>query len=382
MAQIEHELRVALVGPNFPPQVGGVELYLERLAIGLVELGCAVDVLVQQRHCDAGAAALEVRAPGLVVRRFQSRTHSRRFPVAPSLAFYLRSNSYRYDIVHGHSFHAAPAAMAAMVSNIDFVFTAHYHATGHTPAAKALHYLYAPIGRRAFSRAKAVIAVSRHEASLISKSYPFCADRVQVVYAGVDVDTLRLSEPYALEVPVALVSGRLERYKQVDIALKAFALVGMPALLVVTGDGPERARLEDLSSRLGIRERVLFTGQVAEEELRRWQATARVVLSLSRHEAFGLSLLEGIAAGARAIASEIPASREIAELAPSNVQFVKPDATPEAVAKALMENLVAGRPSPATGLPSWKGLAARCTDIYRSVLCEHNEPLPELSCTA
>ena len=51
---------------------------------------------------------------------------------------------------------------------------------------------------------------------------------------------------------------------------------------------------------------------MSDDVLRRWQRTADVVVSLSTRESFGLSLAEGIAAGAAIVASEIPAHREMA----------------------------------------------------------------------
>src|SRR5271163_3591384 len=109
----DRSLRVALVGPGFPPQLGGIETHLAKLADGLAASGCEVDVLVQHGHQDALAPPVEHLRSGVTVRRFRSRTRSRRFPVAPSLIPFLRSNSSRYDVVHGHSYHAVPASLAA-----------------------------------------------------------------------------------------------------------------------------------------------------------------------------------------------------------------------------------------------------------------------------
>ena len=86
----------------------------------------------------------------------------------------------------------------------------------------------------------------------------------------------------------------------------------MPRDLVILGTGPEEPRLRQLVEDEGLSGSVRLLGGVSDEDLRRWQRTAAVVVSLSTRESFGLSLAEGITAGAAIVASDIPAHREMA----------------------------------------------------------------------
>ena len=59
----------------------------------------------------------------------------------------------------------------------------------------------------------------------------------------------------------------------------------------------------------------MFTGKVSDAVLDSLFAQADVVTSASDHEAFGLSLAEGLASGARVVASRIPAHVALGRLA-------------------------------------------------------------------
>ncbi len=236
-------LRIALVSSGFPPQLGGTELYLARLADGLASLGCEVDVLVQRRHTDAPVPRLQNLGSGARVHWFPSRTRSRRFPVAPSLIRFLRHNRRRYDVIHGHNFHALPGPMAVLLAQGPAVFNAHYHGGGHTPAARALHRVYRPIGARATRTATALIANSDFEAELVSAHFCVPRDSITVLYPGVDLDNILAAAPYDTSSPVILTGGRLENYKQVNLAISALPFLPTQAQLCVLGEGP---RLSDL----------------------------------------------------------------------------------------------------------------------------------------
>lgn len=360
---------MALVGPSFPPQVGGIELHLARLAENLGRLGCQVDVLVQSRHSDAPAERVEHPCAGVRVRRFRSWTHSHRFPVAPGMAACLLREHGLYDVVHGHSFHASAAPMAALVTHNPFVYTPHYHAEGHTRTAQLLHRFYAPIGRRTFDRAEAVICNSHSEAELVRRDFAIAEDRLRILLPGVDVDALRGADPWPGEPETILSAGRIEGYKQIHKAIEAVARLDRRVQMVVIGQGPVESELRGLAERLGASTRVRFLGRLPEGELHRWLRTASVVVGLSRHEAFGLLQAEGLVAGARCVMSDIPAHREVAAFGGSATRFVGIDSGVAEIVQALEEQLEAGPVAPDTvRVPTWADLARACLRTYEEAM--------------
>jgi glycosyltransferase involved in cell wall biosynthesis len=363
---MERPLRIALVTPGYPTALGGIEMVAGHLAIELIRLGCQVDVLAQWRGDIPPPAGAHTNPR---VYWFRSRTRSERFPIAPSLWRHLRRYGDNYDVIYAHGFHAWPAFAAATATDRPLVFSPHYHRVGHTPMARVLHLVYDRPARRIFGRAAAVLCGSAAEASMVRADYPECGQRIHVVLHGVDVEAITVAQPYDRPRPVLLMAGRLEPYKQVGVAIEALSLIGsdVDVELVVLGVGSALAALRQLAAKSGVTNRVRFLGHVDDGELRRWQRTASVVLTLSRHEAFGLILLEGVAAGAAVVASDIPAHREVAALASDKVEFVAMDAEPAAVAAAIRRALQQGRGDPTTArVPTWADAGSAVLEYCRS----------------
>jgi glycosyltransferase involved in cell wall biosynthesis len=101
--------------------------------------------------------------------------------------------------------------------------------------------------------------------------------------------------------------GRLVSDKGADILLDALARLaaaGLAPLLTVVGEGPERPRLEEQASRLGLAERIDFAGLRTGEELVRLLNEHRILVVPSRYdEPFGIVALEGIACGCVVVGS-------------------------------------------------------------------------------
>jgi glycosyltransferase involved in cell wall biosynthesis len=356
--------RVSLVSPGFPPQVGGVEAVVGYLADELRGHGNQVMVYTQRPRGSSFPALRDYP-----VLRFADWNSSRRFPVAPGLARALWRDRRHFDVIHAHSFHAIPAMMAATVPKVPLIFTPHFHTVGHTTLASALHTVYDPLAALMFRRAEQVTCVSVAESEQLLRRYPFVESRLAIIPLGADTQALRAAEPFETDRPVVLIAGRLEPYKRVDTAIRAFASMRSDAQLVVCGTGSHRPALELLVQTLGIAARVSFRGQVSDEELRRWQRTATSTLSLSAMEAFGLVPLEAAVAGSRVVASDIPAHAELAhrlERAGACMAVVTPDVTRVAAALDGQVEMgrLAGLPDPGFG---WSAMARQFEAIYRSV---------------
>ena len=101
--------------------------------------------------------------------------------------------------------------------------------------------------------------------------------------------------------------GRLVSDKGADILLQALALLaaaGLTPRLTLVGEGPERPRLEEQASRLGLADRIDFAGLRTGEELVRLLNEHRILVVPSRYdEPFGIVALEGIACGCVVVGS-------------------------------------------------------------------------------
>jgi glycosyltransferase involved in cell wall biosynthesis len=83
--------------------------------------------------------------------------------------------------------------------------------------------------------------------------------------------------------------------------------------LVVVGEGPERERLLRLASTTGVASSVIFAGSVPESEKPSYYGAADLFLLSTLYEAFGLVLVEAMAAAKCVIASKTGAVPEIVQ---------------------------------------------------------------------
>jgi 1,2-diacylglycerol 3-alpha-glucosyltransferase len=162
--------------------------------------------------------------------------------------------------------------------------------------------------------------------------------------------------------------GRLERYKNVDLIIDAFRALPSSAILVVVGDGPDRARLERRAGTGRSAWPVRFTGRISDAALGRLFARVTVVASASDHEAFGIVLAEGLASGARVVASDIPAHVALARLAGPDapVALADPRDTRK-FTELIAASLSAGRRADDLKLPSWADVVADTRELYSQV---------------
>jgi len=244
------------------------------------------------------------------------------------------------------------------------VFTPHFHGVGHTRAAKILHLIYDRAAGHIFDRAEVVTCVSQAEADLLIEWYPETAGKTVVVPNGLDVEGIRSAEPFVVDRPVVLIAGRLEDYKQGDLAVASMR--HLPDLeLVICGLGPAYSRISSAVDRWNLQDRVRLLGFVPRDRLRRWQRTASVSLSLSRHEAFDMVALEAAVAGSRVVASAIPAHTEHSDF----LRLVSVQASPEEVAAAITLALANPLPPIQSGaVLTWPEVCERMEAVYERAL--------------
>jgi glycosyltransferase involved in cell wall biosynthesis len=176
---------------------------------------------------------------------------------------------------------------------------------------------------------------------------------------------------------IVLFVGRLHPFKRIDLQLEALALLKheLPdAVLVLVGpDGGEWARLARIADRLGIRDRVLWTGMMAGEERFDALASASAFVLTSHHEAHSMAMNESLALGVPLVLTDTVGFSSVEKAGAGRIVA----STPGAVAAAIKEILVdperaramgtAGR-ALARGALSWPSVAKRMIQAYQSAV--------------
>jgi glycosyltransferase involved in cell wall biosynthesis len=136
----------------------------------------------------------------------------------------------------------------------------------------------------------------------------FGVKKAQIAVTGNGIDMEKYSFSSDKE-SLILVLGRLVSYKRVDVALNIFKRIRKQfnnVRMVIAGDGPERKKLESLAI-----DHVEFLGFVSEDKKIELLKKAKIVLSCSEFEGFGIVPIEGLACGAYPVLSNLPAHIEV-----------------------------------------------------------------------
>ena len=278
---------------------------------------------------------------------------------APPLRLALAAlrRRFPYDLVHAHN--AVPAGDAVL------------RAGARAPLVLSLHgpdVLWTPqrFGERriraAFAAARVVMANS---AGIAEGARELGATDARVVHLGTDVP-----EPEPEHDPNLLVTiGNLIARKRHADVLRVLEQHSRLRFLVI-GDGPERPALETMAAKLGVADRVTFTGALEHADALAQARRAGVFVMPSTAEAFGVAYVEAMAGGLPAVGLEgEPGPREIAGAGPG-LLLTTPDRLTDTVLDALARRDELGRQARETAARhfSWEACGRTTVAAYEDAL--------------
>jgi glycosyltransferase involved in cell wall biosynthesis len=169
--------------------------------------------------------------------------------------------------------------------------------------------------QEAAREAAGIIAVSQAlKDAIVGLGIP--SERVTVLRNGVDLELFQpqarkeTRERLGLLGPTLLSVGHLIERKGHELVIGA--LPSLPGYrLLIAGDAPERARLENLSNALKVENRVSFLGALPHEQLHKIYAAADALVLASSREGWPNVLLEAMACGTPVVASNIWGNPEV-----------------------------------------------------------------------
>lgn len=226
----------------------------------------------------------------------------------------------RQHVVHAPSVAVPPPGPAALV------VTVHDAAPELYPEAFPARGLrFHRLGLAAAARADAVITVSQAAAAEIADLTPIPADRITVVPNGVEprpgtpaADARALADLGLAGRRFVLWVGSLEPRKGVSTLVAAMAELRRrgghdDVLTVLAGfTGWMRDDALPAADRATLGDSLRQVGRVSEDQLWALYRHAEVLACPSRHEGFGLPVVEAMSQGTPVVASDIPALREVA----------------------------------------------------------------------
>ena len=370
---------------------GGVETNVREITRRLRARGDDVEVYASDLYDEAGWERRDHYAPvvdGVPVRRFPVRKRlipGLTMPLMVGLIDALAESGA--DLIHAHSHrygHVLEAAITAERCGIPLVVSTHYHParSEEPPVKKGLLRLQDfGFGMTAYRIAARLVVESELEAALVREFAP--RDRIRVVPPGIDLAAWGdpagdLAAQPSLPSEYFLFVGRVAPNKGLGHLVDAVAALRPPArrpLVVMGRDWGERANLEARARSLGISEAVVWLGHVESDRAYRSVIRRATALVLpSEWEAYGLVLLEAMAAGTPVVASTVGALPEVLDsgrtgrLVPYGDSRALADALNAVVREgdATRAQVEAGRAK--AGASDWSVSADRYRSLYREVL--------------
>jgi colanic acid/amylovoran biosynthesis glycosyltransferase len=262
----------------------------------------------------------------------------------------------------------------------------------------------------ALKKAKRILASSTYTAGIVQEAGGN-PDRIEILYPGCDTDFFRpvvANEDLRRRLlgsrhqsSVILTVGNLVSRKGQDMVIRAMPrlLSRVPdAVYMIAGSGPYRDELEKLAADLGVLEHIVFVGRIPDQDLPDLYALCDVFVMVSRArleendvEGFGMVLLEANACGKPVVGGRsggVPDA--LADgITGLLVDPLNPDEIADAVARLLTDRELAtkfgeqGRQRVLRDF-QWQGVGERVQRVLESVLGEgrdeKSEPLkPSLS---
>jgi glycosyltransferase involved in cell wall biosynthesis len=301
---------------------GGVETNVREVTRRLRASGEEVEVYASDLYDESGWERRSNYAPvvdGVPVHRFPVRKRlvpGLTMPMMVGLMDALAESGA--DVIHAHSHrygHVLESAAVAERLGIPFVVSTHYHpADRREPTVKRglLRTQDVLFGMTAYRVARALVVQTEREAALVREFAP--AKKLRTIAPGIDLaswSTPTADRTDGLELPPEyfLFVGRVASNKGLPTLLDALARLeprSRRPLILMGRDWGERARLEAKARELGLTDSVRFLSHVEESSVYRGVIRrARALVLPSEWEAFGLVLLEAMAAGTPIVASAV-----------------------------------------------------------------------------
>ena len=259
--------------------------------------------------------------------------------------------SENLDILHVHYAmpHATSAYLAQKIVGEDRIkFITTLHGTDITLVGK--HHSFFEITRFSIENSNGITCVSEYLKKLTEKTFNVKKE-MEVIYNFVDTEKYKRDWKTSEKMQRVSNNGfdssiidkddlvichisNFRPVKRVQNIIKAFCRISkeVKAKLILVGDGPEVSRCRLMADKLGLMDRILFTG--IQENIVPLLNLSDVYMLPSKSESFGLSALEALSCSVPVIGTKVGGLVEVVEEGKSGF-FVDPDDVDDIAESAL-----------------------------------------------
>jgi len=398
---MSRDLSVMMLTWEFPPRIiGGISPHVYYLSKSLTRKGMKVYVVT----CDFPGAPQHEVLDGVEIFRidsyknpspdFATWVYLMNVNMQKEAASIIKSLNGNVDVLHAHDWLVATAGIG-----LKHVFRKPLFATIHSTEIgrrNGIHFDYERMIHETEAwltyEAWKVICCSDYMVSHVRWAFGLPADKQIMIPNGVNADVYAEIEKTDLtqfrikfaspEEKIVLFVGRLVYEKGVHVLVNAIpkVLEKVNAKFVIVGNGYMKEQLSGLVKSLGIAQKVLFTGFVDDETLRKLQICADVSVVPSLFEPFGIVALEAMAAKSPVVVSDTGGLGEIVDHDVDGVKVYtnNPDSLAWGIIRVLTDEKNAQRLRSNAYKKiqekyDWDRIAQQTENIYKSVLSEYSK---------
>ncbi|MBL4701921.1 MAG: glycosyltransferase family 4 protein [Phycisphaeraceae bacterium] len=227
------------------------------------------------------------------------------------------AKSEDFDIIHAHDWMTYPAGLA-LAKKFKKPLVVHIHSTEFDRSGEHVNQAVYDIERQGLHGADRVFAVSYLTRSILEKRYDVPAEKITVVYNGIENNNNNGHQP-ALPIirkgeKVVLFMGRITVQKGPEYFIHAAkrVLEKLPNVtFVMAGSGDQTESMMSLAQQEGVDEKLIFTGFLRGNEIDRIFRMANVFVMPSVSVPFGIAPLEAISHDVPVIISKTSGVAEV-----------------------------------------------------------------------
>jgi glycosyltransferase involved in cell wall biosynthesis len=282
------------------------------------------------------------------------------------------ASAEKFDIIHGHDWMTFPAVMTA-AQETGRPAVIHIHSTEFDRSGEHVNQTIYDIERKGMHDSKKIIAVSNYTKNIIVNRYSVPADKIEVVYNGVEGGQSGQLKP-ADKDKIILYLGRITFQKGPDyfVAAAKKVLEKMKNVkFIMAGDGDMTHRMIEYAAYLGIGHKVFFTRFLRGSDVNRVYRMADLYVMPSVSEPFGIAALEAMKNKVPVLVSK---QSGIAEAARNilKVDFWDVEQIANKIAAVLkhqpLRTMLGENGFTEAGRFRWENSAAKINEIYKQVI--------------
>ena len=395
------DLSVMMLTWEYPPRtIGGISPHIYYLSKSLARNGVKVHVVT----CDfPGAPAHEV-VDGVEVYRidsyknpspdFATWVYLMNMNMQKEAAAITRQLGGKIDVFHAHDWLVATAGIG-----LKHVFRKPFFATMHSTEIgrrNGIHFDYERMIHETEAwltyEAWKVICCSDYMVQHVKWAFGLPPDKLNMIPNGVNAEVYTKNDKeslaqfrskYALpEEKIVLFVGRLVYEKGVHVLVNAAPkiLEKTNAKFIIVGNGYMKDQLSTLANGMGLAHKVMFTGFVDDETLRKLQRCADVSVVPSLFEPFGIVALEAMAAKSPIVVSDTGGLSEIVnhDIDGVKVYTGNPDSLAWGINRVLTDEAYANtiRTNAHRKVQekyNWDKIAQQTKTMYENILAEYSK---------